>query len=110
MALATAFEILFDVGDQRQKNMRICQEVDRLLAQPSDRRWKVPNSRPAYSVTRVSYVTHKLYKWRNKVAHGDSFDERDFTLRARGWGRKSLVLIASRVFGRCFKAMFSTGP
>lgn len=111
IALATAFEILFDVGDQRQnKNMCICREVDRLLAQPSDSRRTVPKSNPAYSVTRISYVTHKLYKWRNKVVHGESFEDRDFTLRARGWGRKSLILIASRIFGRCFKAMFSAGP
>lgn len=110
IALATAFEILFDVGNKDQKNMRICQEVDRLLGQPSGPRWKVRKSNPAYSVTRNSYVTHKLYRWRNKVVHGASVKDRDFTLRARGWGRKSLVLIASRIFGRCFKAIFSAGP
>jgi len=112
IALTTAFETLLDVGNKDRKNMWICQEVDRLLDQPSGSRWKVmvPKSNPAYSVTRNSYVTHKLYKWRNKVVHGASVEDRDFTLQARGWGRKSLVLIASRIFGRCFKAIFSAGP
>jgi len=111
VALATAFEILFDLGASRSKAKPVCEEVDRLLSPPSERRFAVHGTKPgkvAYHVTRTSFVVHKLYMWRNKVVHGESCDVvPDATIRARGWGRRNLVLVASRVFGRCFLAKYS---
>jgi len=106
IALGTAFEILFDLGRSVSKKRPVCEQVDRLLSSSGEHRFTV-NERKPYRVTRTSYVTYKLFQWRNKVVHGEDYDIMDGTIRVRGWGRRNLVLVASRVFGRCFKAMLS---
>lgn len=105
IALSTAFEVLFNVDRSDAKAKGLCSKVDALLSGPVDHRYVVREKKPYY-VTRASYVVYKLYKWRNKVVHGDQYDIVDGTIRLRGWGRRNVVLVASRIFGRCFKNLY----
>lgn len=105
VAMATAFEILLQPPD-REKCRHLCQSADALLQRKGTYWARDKKKRKTYQLSRDSYVLYKLYRWRTKVVHGEAYDIPDGTVRLRGWGRKNLVLVASRLFGRCFMAKF----